>query len=122
MLVSNLGGLESLLQNALLARPDELPPRSQPRSIAPSYFIPHGHADTWICPFDGCNCRIWGATSVMSIAKIEAHYFRDHQNGTLEYLDPSTVSTYSSGYGATKRRREPQLPGSRSKRAVLRKY
>ena len=44
----------------------------------PSYYEPHGPGDTWTCPYDGCNQKVWEARAATSVSMIKEHFIRTH--------------------------------------------
>ena len=55
--------------------PVELQPADQP---LPSYYEPHGPGDTWTCPYDGCNQKVWEARAPTSVSMIKEHFNKTH--------------------------------------------
>ena len=50
-------------------------PADQP---LPSYYEPHGPGDTWTCPYDGCNQKVWEARARTSVSMIKEHFIKTH--------------------------------------------
>ena len=44
----------------------------------PSYYEPRGPGDTWTCPYDGCNLKVWEARTPASVAMIKEHFGKTH--------------------------------------------
>lgn len=55
------------------------------RSPLPSYYEPHGPGDTWTCPYNGCNHKVWDARALDSLNMIQDH-FTDAHAGNVEEL------------------------------------
>ncbi|MCJ1480217.1 hypothetical protein MMC06_000371 [Schaereria dolodes] len=44
----------------------------------PSYYVPRGPGDTWICPYDGCNQRVYQAKEAYAVQMIKNHFAKIH--------------------------------------------
>jgi hypothetical protein len=50
------------------------------RAPVPAYYEPHGPGDTWTCPYDGCNFKVWEGRKPKSLEMMKNHFGDTHAN------------------------------------------
>ena len=53
----------------------------------PSYYEPRGPGDTWICPYDGCNKRVYQAKETYAVEMIKDHFVKTHANNAEDLIN-----------------------------------
>ena len=53
----------------------------------PTYYEPRSPGDTWTCPYDGCNHKIWDARAQDSIELMTSHFSEAHENSMEDLIN-----------------------------------